>query len=115
MHDRLDPVTTDADRAALDALWGASQAADDRSFRPQGGWWSLARWAATSVLLAAGSTLLHAHGASSVMLGVDAGAPAPLALYRSAGFGDVDRLELWERPLSVSVRAVSMPTSLQSL
>jgi len=38
MHDRLDPVTTDADRAALDALWGASQAADDRSFRPQGGW-----------------------------------------------------------------------------
>jgi len=67
------------------------------------------------MLLAAGSTLLHARRASSVMLGVDAGAPAPLALYRSAGFGDVDRLELRERPLLVSVRAVSMHTSLQSL
>ncbi|GAB4430194.1 MAG: hypothetical protein OHK0015_15010 [Chloroflexi bacterium OHK40] len=47
-------------------------------------------------LLGAGIAALHHRGATSVMLGVDAGAVAPLALYRSAGFVEVDRLELWE-------------------
>lgn len=77
MHDQLVPVTTDADRAALDALWGASQAADDRGFRPQGGWWSLARWAATSVLLRAGSTPI---GALALNWAPDGAAEARLAL-----------------------------------
>lgn len=55
-------------------------------------------------LLGAGIAALHQQGATSVMLGVDAGAPAPLALYRSAGFTEVDRLELWETTAYSSVR-----------
>lgn len=47
-------------------------------------------------LLGAGIAQLHARGAGSVTLGVDSGAAAPIALYRSAGFAEVDRLELWE-------------------
>jgi ribosomal protein S18 acetylase RimI-like enzyme len=51
-------------------------------------------------LLSAGVTALHQRGAQSVALGVDSGAVAPLALYRSAGFAEVDRLELWETPIA---------------
>ena len=47
-------------------------------------------------LLSAGIAALHARGAQSVTLGVDSGAAAPLTLYRSAGFTEIDRLELWE-------------------
>jgi ribosomal protein S18 acetylase RimI-like enzyme len=47
-------------------------------------------------LLSAAIGELHKRGARSIMLGVDGGATAPLALYRSAGFVEVDRLEFWE-------------------
>jgi ribosomal protein S18 acetylase RimI-like enzyme len=47
-------------------------------------------------LLSAGVESLRARGAGSVALGVDSGAAAPVALYRSAGFAEIDRLELWE-------------------
>ncbi|HWQ12945.1 MAG TPA: GNAT family N-acetyltransferase [Roseiflexaceae bacterium] len=47
-------------------------------------------------LLSAGITRLHDRGARSVALGVDSGAVAPITLYRSAGFTEFDRLELWE-------------------
>ena len=47
-------------------------------------------------LLSAGIAALHSRGAQSVTLGVDSGAAAPLTLYRSAGFTEIDRLELWE-------------------
>jgi ribosomal protein S18 acetylase RimI-like enzyme len=50
-------------------------------------------------LLSAGIAFLHLRGARSVALGVDGGSAAPLALYRSAGFAEVDRLELWEKRL----------------
>jgi mycothiol synthase len=40
-----------ADRAALEAIWTASQDADDPAFRPRGGWWSLGDWADASRLL----------------------------------------------------------------
>jgi hypothetical protein len=36
---------------------------------------------------------------------VDSGAATPLALYRSAGFAEVDRLELWETALPSSIDA----------
>ena len=50
-------------------------------------------------LLSAGIASLRARSAGSVALGVDGGAAAPVALYRSAGFAEVDRLELWEAVL----------------
>jgi mycothiol synthase len=50
-------------------------------------------------LLSAGIAHLHERDARSVALGVDSGAAAPLTLYRSAGFAEIDRLELWEAPL----------------
>ena len=46
---------------------------------------------------------LHRRGAHSITLGVDSGAAAPLALYRLAGFAEMDRLELWETVLPPSV------------
>jgi ribosomal protein S18 acetylase RimI-like enzyme len=52
-------------------------------------------------LLSAGIAVLHSSGARSVTLGVDSGAAAPIALYRSAGFVEIDRLELWERAREV--------------
>ncbi len=58
-------------------------------------------------LLGAAIAHLHRHGAHSTMLGVDSGAVAPLALYRSAGFAEVDRLELWETALPPGVDAVT--------
>jgi ribosomal protein S18 acetylase RimI-like enzyme len=57
-------------------------------------------------LLGAAIAHLHQRGAHSTTLGVDSGAAAPLALYRSAGFAEVDRLELWETALSPSFDAV---------
>lgn len=48
-------------------------------------------------LLSAGISVLHSSGARSITLGVDSGAAAPITLYRSAGFAEIDRLELWER------------------
>ena len=48
-------------------------------------------------LLAAGLDHLHARGAGSVALGVDGGEPAPLGLYRSAGFATIGTTALWER------------------
>jgi ribosomal protein S18 acetylase RimI-like enzyme len=48
-------------------------------------------------LLGAGIVYLHTRSARSITLGVDSGATAPIALYRSAGFTEIDRLELWER------------------
>jgi GNAT superfamily N-acetyltransferase len=51
------------------------------------------------VLLGAGIDALHGRGAGSLALGVDSGAAAPVTLYRSAGFAEVDRLELWEAVL----------------
>ena len=53
-------------------------------------------------LLSAGVAELHARGARSVTLGVDSGAAASIALYRSAGFAEFDRIELWERSGSVA-------------
>lgn len=50
-------------------------------------------------LLSAGIKHLHERGAVSVALGVDSGAIAPVTLYRSAGFTEIDRLELWELPV----------------
>jgi ribosomal protein S18 acetylase RimI-like enzyme len=50
-------------------------------------------------LLNAGIESLRSRGAGSVALGVDSGAAAPVALYRSAGFAEVDGLELWETAL----------------
>jgi mycothiol synthase len=62
-------------------------------------------------LLSAGIAALHRQGAISVMLGVDAGAAAPLALYRSAGFAEVDRLELWEQALQPPAPALGAPAA----
>ena len=62
-------------------------------------------------LLGAGIAALQRLGATSVMLGVDAGAPAPLALYRSAGFAEIDRLELWERALQPPAPALGAPAA----
>jgi ribosomal protein S18 acetylase RimI-like enzyme len=64
-------------------------------------------------MLGAGIAALHRRGATSVMLGVDAGAGAPLALYRSVGFREVDRLELWEASLQASAPAGDPPAQLQ--
>lgn len=50
-------------------------------------------------LLSAAIADLQRRGARSTTLGVDGGAAAPLALYRSAGFAEVGRLELWETAL----------------
>lgn len=50
-------------------------------------------------LLSAAIADLHRRGARSTTLGVDSGAAAPIALYRSAGFAEVDRLEIWETTL----------------
>jgi GNAT superfamily N-acetyltransferase len=55
-------------------------------------------------LLAAAIGRLRAGGARSVALGVDGGAVAPVALYRSAGFEVVATVELWERPLDAPAR-----------
>jgi mycothiol synthase len=50
-------------------------------------------------LLAAGLDHLRGRGAASVALGVDGGAAAPLALYRSADFASFSTTEVWERRL----------------
>ena len=47
-------------------------------------------------MLVQGISFLRARGAASVTLGVDAGDPAPLRLYLSAGFAIVSRQEAWE-------------------
>lgn len=47
-------------------------------------------------LLAAGLTHLRMRGAATVALGVDGGDPAPMALYRSAGFSVIDTVQTWE-------------------
>ena len=60
-------------------------------------------------LLSAAVARLHDQGARSVTLGVDGGAAAPLALYRSAGFAEIDRLELWERALQLPTPALGAP------
>jgi mycothiol synthase len=60
-------------------------------------------------LLHGGIATLHKRGDCSVMLGVDSGAAAPLALYRSAGFAEVDRLELWEAQLVANAPADKAP------
>lgn len=60
-------------------------------------------------LLGAGIAALHRRGVTSVMLGVDAGASAPLTLYRSAGFAEVDRLELWEGAPDAPTPALDVP------
>ncbi len=41
-------------------------------------------------------------GARSVALGVDGGNPAPVALYRAAGFATVDTVEMWECDVSAT-------------
>jgi mycothiol synthase len=51
-------------------------------------------------MLQAGIAHLRARGAQSVTLGVDAGDPAPLKLYQSAGFGQVSSTVAWDRPLT---------------
>lgn len=58
-------------------------------------------------LLGAAVADLHRRGAHSTTLGVDSGAAVPIALYRSAGFAEVDRLELWETALPPSVDAAT--------
>jgi mycothiol synthase len=55
-------------------------------------------------LLVAGIEYLHAQGASSIALGVDGGAAAPVALYRSAGFATISAVAIWERPVKEHVR-----------
>jgi ribosomal protein S18 acetylase RimI-like enzyme len=62
-------------------------------------------------LLGAGIAALHRQGATSVMLGVDAGAAAPLTLYRSTGFAEVDRLELWEGAPEAPTPALNAPAA----
>lgn len=48
------------------------------------------------MLLAFGLNYLNQQGAGSVTLGVDGGAIAPMALYRSAGFEVLSTVEIWE-------------------
>lgn len=40
-----------AERGIIEAIWGASQDADDPHFRPRDGWWSLMSWATRVQLL----------------------------------------------------------------
>ena len=56
MQYSLLPIDDQASLDALDRIWAASQGADDRGFRPRGGWWRLSAWAARALLL-------HADGA----------------------------------------------------
>jgi mycothiol synthase len=62
-------------------------------------------------LLSAGISVLHSSGARSITLGVDSGAAAPITLYRSAGFAEIDRLELWERAREVLAPALDATAS----
>lgn len=48
-------VPQPAERPRLEAIWAASQDADDPAFRPHDGWWSLAEWAAMCRLLVHGA------------------------------------------------------------
>lgn len=50
------------------------------------------------MLLAVGINALRARGTSSVALGVDGGAIAPMTLYRSVGFEAISTVEIWESP-----------------
>ena len=59
-------------------------------------------------LLSAAISQLHERGAGSVALGVDSGAVAPIALYRSAGFTEIDRLELWESRRAVAASSLGL-------
>ncbi|MDQ3809042.1 MAG: GNAT family N-acetyltransferase, partial [Chloroflexota bacterium] len=51
-------------------------------------------------MLLAGLSHLRSLGARSITLGVDAGDPAPLRLYRSIGFEPLSTLEAWETRLA---------------
>lgn len=51
-------------------------------------------------MLVAGISHLRGRGAASVTLGVDAGDPAPLRLYESAGFTAISTVEAWDRAVS---------------
>jgi ribosomal protein S18 acetylase RimI-like enzyme len=62
-------------------------------------------------LLGAGIAALHRRGAPSVTLGVDSGAAAPIALYCSAGFAEVDRLELWVVAAEAPTPALNAPAA----
>jgi mycothiol synthase len=42
---------SDADRETVQTIWSASQDAEDKTFRPANGWWSLYDWALASSLL----------------------------------------------------------------
>lgn len=100
-HAQFDPEGENLDGGSL--AW-VSNLTTDPAWRGKG----LGR-----ALLSAGIAALHRRGATSVMLGVDGGAVAPLALYRSVGFGEVDRLELWEAPFQESGPAGDLSAQLQ--
>jgi mycothiol synthase len=69
----------------VEAIWRASQDADDPAFRPRGGWWSLGAWATASRLLLEGDEAVGV-AAVSCETGSDA-AEARLALLPSARSG----------------------------
>jgi mycothiol synthase len=50
-------------------------------------------------MLVAGLRSLRARGAGSIMLGVDAGDPAPLRLYQSVGFQTISVTRAWDKQL----------------
>lgn len=51
------------------------------------------------MLLTVALNYLSAQGVSSVTLGVDGGAVAPVSLYRSIGFEVLRTLEIWQQPI----------------
>ena len=53
-----------------------------------------------ALVLLAGLQYLRSRGAGSITLGVDAGNPAPVNLYKSVGFRTISSTEAWDKTLT---------------
>jgi ribosomal protein S18 acetylase RimI-like enzyme len=71
------PWLVDGERATLEAVWAASQDADDRASRPATGWWSVTAWATATRALVEGGEVI---GLVAIWAGDGDAAEARLAL-----------------------------------